>query len=244
MIASSLVPPKWRRALIDSVYGAEDDRGLRIYLGALWGGLLLLGLILTGFTPWAWPAEREGRVASLEQVSCEAILGDEEAAERAEPKNESARSTNKAASKGRAETRGRNACRQLLSDAARSQLGRAEETVAYLQRGGATPAPLAVPSGTPLRSWIDGNICRLGGADAGERGALAWHVWQGVGECGSWSRLVAQFPLSILLGPLLGMILTPLIILWLAFMLARHSLRLPSTRRAYRRLYGSEHKAP
>jgi hypothetical protein len=40
------------------------------------------------------------------------------------------------------------------------------------------------------------------------------------------------------------MILTPLIILALLFLLARHTLRLPATRRAYRRLYGSEHKAP
>ncbi len=238
MIGTNLLPRQWRRTLVDSVYGAEDDRGLKIYLASIWGGLLLLTLILTGFTPWAWPAEREGRVESLERVTCESILGEEEAADRIEP------SSNKARTKTKAPAPGRNACRQLLTDAERAQLTRAEETVGYLQRGGTTPQMLAIPSDTPLRGWIDSNICRLGGADGGDRGALAWHVGQGVGECGSWSRLAAQFPLSIWLGPILGMILTLLLLLGLIFLAARHSLRLPSTRRAYRRLYGSEHKAP
>jgi hypothetical protein len=244
MIATNLIPRPWRRAIIDSVYGAEDDRGVKIYLGLLWGGLLLLSLILAGLTPWAWPAEREGRVTSLEQVSCDAILGEEEAADRADSKNQSTRSTTKTRGKAPAATGSRNACRQLLTDAERSQLTRAEETVSYLQRGGGTPQPLAIPSGTPLRDWIDSRICRMSGADSDDRGALAWHVGQGIGECGGWSRTAAQFPLSIMLGPILGIILTPLILLLLIFFAARHSLRLPATRRAYRRLYGSEHKAP
>jgi hypothetical protein len=232
-----LLPRVWRRPLIDSVYGAEDEKGLRIYLGVLWGAALLAALILAGFTPWNWPAERDGRVETLAPVSCESILGENEAAEPPAAKS----SANKSRSKAPA---GRTACRQLLSDAERAQLGRVEETISYLQRGGATPPALAVPSGTPLRSWVDGNICRLGGAEGEDRGALAWHVGQGVGECGGWTRRAASFPLSIGLGWWPGMILTPLIILALLFALARHSLRLPSTRRAYRRLYGSEHKAP
>lgn len=243
MIASDLIPRPWRRAVIDSVYGAEDERGLRIYLGVLWGALLLFTLIIAGVTPWAWPAEREGRVTSLEPVTCEAILGEEEAADLAEPKNE-LRSSGKARTKAQSAASRRNACRALLSDAERAQLTRAEETVSYLQGGGPTPQPLAIPSDTPLRDWIDRSVCRLGGADSNERGALAWHVGQGIGECGGWSRTAAQFPLSILLGPIIGLILTPLIILALIFFLARHSLRLPATRRAYRRLYGSDHKAP
>lgn len=238
MIATSLIPRSWRRALIDAVYGAEDDRGLKIYLASLWGAILLVALILAGFTPWAWPAEREGRVESLERVTCEAILGEEEAAERAEPV-----STNKAKAKSRAAP-GRNSCRSLLSDAERAQLTRAEETVGYLRQGGPTPQPLAIPSGTPLRDWLDSNVCRMGGADGADRAALAWHVGRGIGECGSWSRMTASFPLSIWLGPILGMILTPLLLIALLFFAVRHSLRLPSTRRAYRRLYGSEHKAP
>lgn len=244
MIPTNLIPRPWRRSLIDSVYGAEDERGARIYLAVLWAGILLLMLILAGLTPWAWPAERDGRVATLEQVTCEAILGEEQAGERAEPRNQSARAGNKARTRAQPAASGRNACRQLLSDAERAQLTRAEETVGYLQRGGTTPQPLAIPSDTPLRDWIDGRVCRLGGASAGDRGALAWHVGRGIGECGGWSRAAAQFPLSILLGPILGIILTPLILLALIFFAARHSLRLPATRRAYRRLYGSEHKAP
>jgi hypothetical protein len=232
-----LLPRVWRRPLIDSVYGAEDERGLRIYLGVLWAAGLLAALILAGFTPWNWPAEREGRVETLAPVSCESILGENEAAEPP--------ATNRSANKSRTKApAGRTACRQLLSDAERAQLGRVEETVSYLQRGGATPPALAIPSDTPLRSWVDGNICRLGGAQSEDRGALAWHVGQGAGECGGWTRRAASFPLSIGLGWWPGMILTPLIILALLFALARHSLRLPSTRRAYRRLYGSEHKAP
>lgn len=241
MIGTSLIPRPWRRSLIDSVYGAEDDKGMRIYLGVLWGGMLLLALILLGFTPWAWPAEREGRVESLAPITCEAILGDE-AEERLEPAT-----ANKAKAKSRSSqpaTSSRSACRAALTDAERAQLGRAEALVAYLQGGGMSPPPLALPADTPVREWIDGKICRLGGAGAGDRGALAWHVWQGAGECGRGSRLVSQMPLSILLGPLLGMILTPILLLWLAYRLLRHTLRLPSTRRAYRRLYGSEHKAP
>jgi len=234
-----LVPRVWRRQLIDSVYGAEDEKGLRIYLGVLWGAALLFALILAGFTPWNWPAEREGRVETLAPVSCEAILGEDQA-ERAEPASTN-RSANKSGTKAPA---GRTACRQLLSDAERAQLGRVEETVAYLQRGGTTPPALALPSDTPLRSWVDSNICRLGGAQGEDRGALAWHVGQGVGECGGWTRRAASFPLSVGLGWWAGMILTPLLILGLIFLLARHSLRLPATRRAYRRLYGSEHKAP
>lgn len=241
MIGTSLIPRPWRRSLIDSVYGAEDDKGMRIYLGVLWGGMLLLALILLGFTPWAWPAEREGRVESLAPITCEAILGDE-AEERLEPAT-----ANKAKAKSRSSqpaTSSRSACRAALTDAERAQLGRAEALVAYLQGGGMSPPPLALPADTPVREWIDGKICRLGGAGAGDRGALAWHVWQGAGECGRGSRLVSQMPLSILLGPLLGLILTPILLLWLAYRLLRHTLRLPSTRRAYRRLYGSEHKAP
>ena len=241
MIGTSLIPRPWRRSLIDSVYGAEDDKGMRIYLGVLWGGMLLLALILLGFTPWAWPAEREGRVESLAPITCEAILGDE-AEERLEPAT-----ANKAKAKSRSSqpaTSSRSACRAALTDAERAQLGRAEALVAYLQGGGMSPPPLALPADTPVREWIDGKICRLGGAGAGDRGALAWHVWQGAGECGRGSGLVSQMPLSILLGPLLGLILTPILLLWLAYRLLRHTLRLPSTRRAYRRLYGSEHKAP
>jgi hypothetical protein len=45
------VPSTWRRPLIDSVYGAEDEKGLRIYLGVLWAATLLTALILGGFTP-------------------------------------------------------------------------------------------------------------------------------------------------------------------------------------------------
>ena len=233
------LPRAWRRPLIDSVYGAEDEKGLRIYLGLLWGAALLTALILAGFTPGNWFTEREGRAESLAPVSCESILGEEEAAGRSEPQ------PNKGANKSRAKAApGRTACRQLLGEGERAQLGRVEETVAYLQRGGATPPALAIPSDTPLRAWLDSNICRLGGVEGGDRGALAWHVWQGTGECGGWTARAAQFPLSIGFGWWLGMILTPLIILGLLFLLARHTLRLPATRRAYRRLYGSEHKAP
>lgn len=243
MIATSLLPRPWRRALIDAVYGAEDDKGLKIYLGALWGGLLLLALILTGFTPWAWPAVREGRVEAMAPITCEEILGEsEDRPSAATPAVNKSRSKAKTTSSGTGGTR--SACRQALTDGERAQLGRAEELVAYLQRGGMAPPPLAIPAGTPVREWIDSNVCRLGGAGAGERGALAWHVWQGVGECSAGTRLMAQLPLSILLSPWVGVILTPLILLWLAFRLLQHSLRMPATRRAYRRLYGSEHKAP
>lgn len=235
-----LLPRPWRKSLIDAVYGAEDERGANIYLASLWGASLLLFLILGGFTPWNWPAERDGRVETLAPVSCEAILGEERETS-AGTNVQGTRSTSKSRPKAAS---GRTACRQLLTEAERAQLGRVDETVAYLQRGGATPPALALPDDTLLRDWVDGNICRLGGADGGDRGALAWHVGQGIGECGAWSRRAASFPLSVWLGWWPGMILTPLIILSLIFFLARHSIRLPSTRRAYRRLYGSEHKAP
>jgi len=243
VISSDLIPRPWRRQLIDSVYGAEDDKGLRIYMGALWGGFALAVLILLGFTPWAWPAEREGRVESLAPITCEAILGDDEAAERSET-NTTATNRTKAKSRSTSTTSARSACRAALTDAERAQLGRTEALVAYLQRGGMAPPPLALPADSPVRSWVDSNICRLGGAGSGDRGALAWHVWQGAGECGGGNRLIAQMPLSILLWPLLGALLTPLLLIWLGFKLVRHTLRLPATRRAYRRLYGSEHKAP
>ena len=233
---------QWRRRLIDEVYGAEDTRGLKIYLGVLWGGWLLLALILTGTTPWAAPAEREGKVETMQAVTCDAIL-DDESSERAETGNESTRSTTNRSST-KAGTRARSQCRQLLSDAERAQLGRTEATIGYLQRGGVTPPALAVPDDTPLRDWIDSRICGLRGADGEDRAALAWHVQQGIGECGGWSRTVARLPITIWWGPILGMVLSPLILLGLLFLLARHTLRIPSTRRAYRRLYGSEHKAP
>ncbi|WP_166042315.1 hypothetical protein [Sphingosinicella sp. YJ22] len=243
MIGTNLVPRPWRRQLIDSVYGAEDDKGMRIYLGVLWGGFFLLALILLGFTPWAWPAQREAQVESLTPITCEAVLGDDEAADRAETNT----STNRSRSKSRAaerETSSRSACRAALTDAERAQLGRTEALVAYLQRGGVTPPPLNLEADSPVRAWVDNNICRLGGAGAGDRGALAWHVSQGAGECSGGNKLVARMPLSILLWPWLGALLTPLLLLWLGYRLVRHTLRLPATRRAYRRLYGSEHKAP
>jgi len=136
VIGTNLVPRPWRRQLIDSVYGAEDDKGLRIYMGVLWGGFLLAALVLLGFTPWAWPAEREGRVESLTPITCEAILGDDEAADRAETNA----TTNRSRAKARtAETSSRSACRAALTDAERAQLGRTEALIAYLQRGGVTP---------------------------------------------------------------------------------------------------------
>jgi hypothetical protein len=243
MIASSLLPRPWRRALIDFVYGAEDTRGLKIYLASLWGALALLALILTGTTPWAWPAVREGRVDSLQPVTCDAILGEQEAGDQRARSAETNRSSTKGSTKA-GPSRSRSQCRQLLSDAERAQLGRTEATVAYLRQGGATPPALAIPTETPLRDWIDTNVCGLSGASGEDRGALAWHVEQGIGECGAWSKTVARLPLAIWWGPVLGIILTPIILFGLLFLLIRHSLRLPSTRRAYRRLYGSEHKAP
>jgi hypothetical protein len=41
-----LLPRIWRRPLIDSVYGAEDEKGLRIYLGVLWAAAFAAVLIL------------------------------------------------------------------------------------------------------------------------------------------------------------------------------------------------------
>ena len=240
MIGAKLLPRPWRRALVDSVYGAEDERGARIYLGSLWGALLLAGLLLTGTTPWAWPAVREGKVESLQPVTCDAILGDDDSASGS--RSDGSRSSNKSAAKSAAARR--SGCRQLLSEAERAQLGRTETTISYLQNGGPVPPALAIPDESPLRSWIDGNICWLGGADGSDRGALAWHVGQGIGECGGWSKSSARLPLTIWFGPIVGMLLTPIILLWLLFLLIRHTVRLPATRRAYRRLYGSEHKAP
>lgn len=244
MTALDLLPRPWRRAVIDRVYGGEDERDLNIYRGAVLGGFLLLTLLLAGCTPWAWPAEREGRVESMAAVQCEAIrpTGDD-----ADSASETSAAANKARAKSSASGAPRStraSCRQSLGDAARAQLGRTEELVTYLQRGGAEPPPLGVPTGTRLRGWIDANVCRLGGAGIGDRGALAWHVWRGAGECGAGSRLLAQLPLSILLSPWVGAVLTPLILLFLGYRLLRHALRLPATRRAYRLLYGSEHKAP
>jgi hypothetical protein len=223
------------RIVIDSVYGAKEWRGAYIYLASLWAPALLLFLILSGCTPWNWPAERDGRVSSLAPASCEVMLGDTERT--APPANAS---TSKA--QGKAAT-GRTACRRLLSEAEQGQLDRVEATVSYLQLGGTTPPALSLPDDSPMRSWVNGNICRLGGAEGGDRGELAWHVYQGIGECGDWTRRAAQFPLSIWFGWWPGMLLTPLILLALFFFLARHSLRLRSTRRAYHRLFGSEHKA-
>jgi len=243
MIGTNFIPRPWRGQLIDSVYGAEDDKGMRIYLGVLWGGFLLLTLILLGFTPWAWPADREAQVESLTPITCEAILGEDQAAERSETNTTTSRSKAKSRAAER-ETSSRSACRAALTDAERAQLGRTEALVAYLQRGGVTPPPLSLEADSPVRSWVDSNICRLGGAGAGDRGALAWHVGNGAGECSGGNKLVARMPLSILLWPLLGALLTPLLLIWLGYRLVRHTLRLPATRRAYRRLYGSEHKAP
>ena len=209
----------------------------------LWGGFVLAALILLGFTPWAWPAEREAQVENLAPITCEAILGDDEAADRAETNTTTNRSKAKTRTSER-EASSRSACRAALTDAERAQLGRTETLVAYLQRGGVTPPPLNLEADSPVRSWVDSNICRLGGASGGDRRALAWHVGQGAGECSGGNKLIARMPLSILLWPWLGALLTPLLLIWLGYRLVRHTLRLPATRRAYRRLYGSEHKAP
>jgi hypothetical protein len=246
MIPADLLPRPWRRAVIDSVYGAEDRRGARIYMASLWGALLVLALLLTGTTPWAWPAEREARVESLQPVTCEALLDDDDAAQQPDANRAGNRPGNAANAKGAAgaAARSRSQCRELLSPGERAQLGRTEQLVSYLRQGGAAPPALGLPDDSPLRTLVDRNICRLGGVDGGDRGALAWHVQQGIGECGSWNRTVARLPLAIWWGPIAGIIVTPLVLLLLLFLLIRHSLRLPSTRRAYRRLYGSEHKAP
>lgn len=234
-----LLPRSWRKALIDAVYGAEEERGATIYLASLWGAGLLAILLLAGLTPWNWPAERDGRVETLQPITCEAILG-EDAADGADDTN-----TAKSAGKARPKApNGRTGCRALLSDAERAQLGRVEETVAYLQRGGPTPPALSIPDDTALRRWVDGNVCRLGGVEGADRGALAWHVGQGVGECGAVATRAAGLPLSIWLGWWVGLLVTPLLLLALVYFLAKHTIRLPATRRAYRRLYGSEHKAP
>lgn len=221
------------RIIIDAVYGAKEWRGAYIYLACLWVPALILLLLLTGLTPWSWPAVRESRVASLAPVSCEWLL-EESAASSLDLTGQNQAAT---------ATGARSGCRRQLGQATREQLDRVEGTIAFLQQGGPTPAALNLPDDAPLRSWVNGNICRLGGADAADRGALAWQVNAGVGECGDFTRRAANFPLSIWTGWWPGTLLTPFILLILFFFLLRHTLRLRSTRRAYRRLFGSEHKA-
>jgi hypothetical protein len=236
----NILPRATRKSLIDSVYGSEEDRGRNIYLGAVWGLWLLAALLVAGFTPFAWPAERNGQVESLEPVLCDDIRPIDDDTPADEPASNSSRAKGKV---NRAALARAAACRQALSAGDRTFLARAEQMVTYLQRGGDPPVELGVPAGTPLRAWIDSNVCRLGGADRADRGALAWHVWQGIGECGFGDRLVAQLPLTIWLGRIAGIFFTLLILGAGTFFLLRHSLRLPAVRRAYRRLYGSEHKA-
>lgn len=241
MIPADLLPRRWRRGLIDSVYGAEDKSGARIYMAVLWGGLAVLALLLTGTTPWAWPAERDGRVESLQPVSCEAIFDADQSASAVDLNRTASRNGSRGS--GTAGQR-RTQCSQSLDATSRAQLLRLSQVADYLRLGGAPPPALDLPDGSALRDWSDDHICGLNGAAGADRGALAWHVQQGIGECGGWSRSVARLPLAIWWGPVLGVLFTPLILLALLYFLVRHTVRLPSTRRAYRRLYGSEHKAP
>lgn len=212
--------PRW---LIDSLYGSKDATPMYVYLG-------LLGLCWTVFALAAmgkiseFPA-RPGAIETFDDVRCEQFLPAPDGSA-----TNSARETDAPCEDGLGE--------------ARDDFAQAREIADALREGTTAPSGTAA-QGSPLRYWLDANVCRLDGASSfADRKGLAWQVRQGTGECGAWDSSVARFPFAVLLGVTLGLGVTVLLIFGAGIWAFVHGWRIPSTRKAYRRLFGSEHRAP
>jgi hypothetical protein len=235
-VISGLMPAPMRRTIVDWIYGSKSSTGMLLYFAAL----ALLWIMIAA---WAtgkltdWPLKVDGKVEHFEGDTCEEMAF----ARYREPLAPGA----VAPPADEASSGGATICSQL-GPGQRLQLERAQELGENLRQG--TPTQMAdfeVAEESALRAWMDGNVCRLGGAaDGADRARLGWYVRRGVGKCGGWSKLIAGFPVTVWLGFWAGLLLTPLLVLAAAYYLLRHALRIPSTRSAYRRLYGSEHKPP
>jgi len=94
----------------------------------------------------------------------------------------------------------------------------------------------------PTRAWIDREVCKKGFARRIEREVRAWRMDQNPTLCGAFDTLMGQAPLNVALGPWLGMTLAAIILLGLTLPLLALLLWLPRVRKAYRRLYVSDHR--
>lgn len=242
MITSRLLPGSVRRKLVDAVYGSDGAQNLIVYAAGLWVAFLILALLLLGRTPWNAPAQADTAVPSLPYLTC-STLGIEEGDGPATSNRSSARRAASTPSGDNVSNCPGLAAADVQDLRSVARLAaRIRNGVADNATSDATATDLDIASEGAARQWVNRYVCHLGGATGETRGALAWFVWQGYGRCSTADRNIAAMPLTIWLGPIVGMLLTALILFASFFVLLRHSLRLPSTWRAYRRLYGSEHR--
>lgn len=92
------------------------------------------------------------------------------------------------------------------------------------------------------RDWIDDQVCRRWFWSAAERQARAWRMAQKPGLWNAWDTAFGSAPLNVAWTPLAGVPLTLLILALLAAPLALLLWWLPRVRKAYRRLYVSDHR--
>lgn len=92
------------------------------------------------------------------------------------------------------------------------------------------------------QAWLNANICKGALASADERAARAWRIRNNERLCAPVQRRLAVMPLAIQFGPIVGLIVSVLLLLgsfWMGFQAVNALIRIG---RAYRRLYASEHR--
>jgi hypothetical protein len=231
----SLVPAWLRRLIVDSIYGSKSTLGMWVYFA-------LLALLWIIIAAWAtgnltdWPLKAHAKIETFVGDSCEAL--DFASHREAAPTGDNLSVTANQADAG-------SSCSDA-SEGERRQLDQARDLAENLRQG--TPKQIVefdAPDGSALQTWMNSYVCKLGGAGSvSGRAGLGWYVRNDVGKCPSASRLVAGFPFTVWFGYWLGLLLTPLVIGAATIVLIRHGSKIPSTRVAYRRLYGSHHKPP
>ncbi len=92
------------------------------------------------------------------------------------------------------------------------------------------------------KAWLEKNFCQPNLKSSQERAARAWRIRNTSGLCGAVERRVAQAPLAISLGPVLGVGLSIVLGVALGAAALLGLLRLLRIGVAYRRLYASEHR--
>jgi hypothetical protein len=90
--------------------------------------------------------------------------------------------------------------------------------------------------------WLNSNVCRAGLATPEARAAGAWRIRNNPLLCGPTERRLAQFPLAISLGAVLGIPLSILIVLAAAWAGLGRLILMIRVGMAYRWLYASKHR--
>ena len=200
-----------RRWRVDVVYGASSMAGFVVQ----WLMLFIVALLISCAAINAWPFAASGQRATIEVPSPE-----EDAAPEAEPKLNATQD-------------------RVHVDQLRNYLRNGEGDVPR-EAAAINALIAAAPAGSLTAKAVTGALC-TGAGDRAGRDAQAWYLDRLPAACGRMTHVLSGFPLVILLGAVLGALLTAVALAGLWFLFIRGVLASYFTREAYRFLYGCRH---